>query len=238
MIDIADQYADTKTKNDYLAAALEFRLPYWDYYRPRDGPVNFPGVIDNGKTTSFNYDYRAPIIFTEAEVYARKPPNNSLEKMTSNPFSGFAFNSKTGTLSDTDWNSLDPSKNNLNRQQTNRNPWDPDKATDPSFVWTSTDRMNKKLNELRMDANRYLLDLVSQSYYKSYDVFASQGVPGGSGRSALKDPDHAKATRQAFNFSGSLESIHGLYHVLSGGAGHMGRVALAAYDPIFWFHHW
>jgi len=38
---------------------------------------------------------------------------------------------------------------------------------------------------------------------------------------------------------GSLEgSIHGNYHGLIGGPGHMGTPILAAFDPVFWFHHW
>lgn len=238
MVDIADQYTDAKIKDDYLAAALEFRLPYWDYYRARGGPINFPGVVDDGQLTEFDYDFKIPIIFTETEVYARKPPSNSLEKMTSNPFSSFAFKEATGTLSDEDWSYLDPSKAMLDKQQTNRHPWDPKNPTAASFAWTSTDRLNKTLNEFRMDANRYLLDLISQPYYKSYDIFATQGRPGGSGRSAPKDKVHPQASTNAFGSSGSLESMHGLYHGLCGSGGHMGRVAVAAYDPIFWFHHW
>ena len=35
----------------------------------------------------------------------------------------------------------------------------------------------------------------------------------------------------------SLESIHDSVHVDVGGIGHMGDPAVAAFDPIFWFHH-
>ena len=43
----------------------------------------------------------------------------------------------------------------------------------------------------------------------------------------------------------SIEALHGLIHGLCGGAtingtgyGHMAQVAVAAFDPIFWLHHW
>ena len=39
--------------------------------------------------------------------------------------------------------------------------------------------------------------------------------------------------------SGSLEgSIHGNYHNWIGGSGHMSHPSVAAFDPVFWFHHW
>jgi tyrosinase len=39
--------------------------------------------------------------------------------------------------------------------------------------------------------------------------------------------------------SGSLESIHGAYHFFIGGiSGHMSSVPIAAFDPVFWIHHW
>lgn len=37
---------------------------------------------------------------------------------------------------------------------------------------------------------------------------------------------------------GSLEDIHNYVHDYVGGAGHIGDPAIAAFDHIFWFHHW
>lgn len=43
----------------------------------------------------------------------------------------------------------------------------------------------------------------------------------------------------------SIENLHGLIHGVCGGAtingtgfGHMAQVEVAAFDPIFWLHHW
>ena len=38
---------------------------------------------------------------------------------------------------------------------------------------------------------------------------------------------------------GSIEALHGNYHILLGGAnGHMSHPSIAAFDPVFWLHHW
>jgi len=36
----------------------------------------------------------------------------------------------------------------------------------------------------------------------------------------------------------SLESIHNNLHGFAGGSGYLGHPATAAYDPLFWLHHW
>ena len=36
----------------------------------------------------------------------------------------------------------------------------------------------------------------------------------------------------------SLESSHDTVHNLVGGGGHMSNAGYAAFDPVFWLHHW
>lgn len=36
----------------------------------------------------------------------------------------------------------------------------------------------------------------------------------------------------------SLEFIHNNIHNFSGGMGYLGDPATAAFDPLFWLHHW
>lgn len=36
----------------------------------------------------------------------------------------------------------------------------------------------------------------------------------------------------------SLEGIHNNIHNFSGGSGYLGTPATAAFDPLFWVHHW
>lgn len=37
---------------------------------------------------------------------------------------------------------------------------------------------------------------------------------------------------------GSLEDIHNEIHDKTGGGGHMSALEVAAFDPVFWLHHW
>ncbi len=100
MIDTAKLFTGD-LKDQYILEALQFRLPFWDYFRPRGGPVEFPGVIDKG-TTTFDYDYSVPRVFTEKTLRVRRPPDNGIEEMDHNPFNYFDL-SKANTIPDKDW---------------------------------------------------------------------------------------------------------------------------------------
>ena len=85
--------------------------------------------------------------------------------------------------------------------------------------------LNKALNEIREDYVRLSLNFIENGIYDDYYVFAQQGA-------SVKDPQDGKTA------SGSLESIHNNYHDLLGTGGNMSYVETAAFDPIFWIHHW
>ena len=101
--------------------------------------------------------------------------------------------------------------------------------------------MNRVLNELRMDSNRLVLQMLENKAYSQYDVFACS-----SSRKPTVNPPSGntkKATKFVYGWpSGSIETLHGAYHVIVGGSpfpakqipgGHMGRVSVAAFDPVF-----
>lgn len=55
----------------------------------------------------------------------------------------------------------------------------------------------------------------------------------------------ARGTEMSLNAWDSLESIHNVLHAWCGGGGkdqlaygHMSWQSVAAFDPIFWLHHW
>lgn len=59
MLELAKTYTDSER---YLKAASEFRLPYWDYFRPRNFDTVFPGVTlgqdtETGEFVSLNDVY-------------------------------------------------------------------------------------------------------------------------------------------------------------------------------------
>jgi tyrosinase len=87
--------------------------------------------------------------------------------------------------------------------------------------------LNQALNVMREPYTDYSLNMMK--WYDKYSDFASNE----SNKSSFDE------TVKTISASGSIEGIHGQYHGLIGGtAGHMSQVPVAAFDPVFWFHHW
>ncbi len=97
-------------------------------------------------------------------------------------------------------------------------------------------RLNSVINELRMDSNRLVLTMMEDDIYNNFEIFATNA-------SSKRTPQKPVSTKNASKRpSGSLEAVHGFYHVMVGGyphqnkrigGGHMSRVSLAAFDPVF-----
>ena len=88
MYEIAKRFS---TPQRHIDAVKEFRLPYWDYYRPRDYYTQFPGITGqfDGSQTSYPFDFGAPQIFTLEKVMLRLP--NGKMKLEYNPLRTFWF---------------------------------------------------------------------------------------------------------------------------------------------------
>ncbi|KAF5681684.1 tyrosinase precursor (monophenol monooxygenase) [Fusarium circinatum] len=213
-------------KQKYKAAAKKFRLPYWDYFRPRGGPVTFPGVVD-GTTTTAPYDFHAPRIFTEKRVMVKRLPDNKLIKMP-NPFFQFEFDKSGSERIDWRYSKLD-----LNRLRDAKSRTCRHGGSEPE----NTILLNRLLNSVREDQTRVCLALIEDKAYSNFKAFSTDGV---------MDPnlDPIKALRSS---TGSIEGFHNDYHGHIGGfagdpkdklrGGHMGSVPVAGFDPIFWIHH-
>lgn len=67
--DIAADFSDPK----YQQAAQRFRLPYWDYLKPREHKTTtFNGAGGSG-TTSFPYNFDLPLVLTVDQVMVYQP---------------------------------------------------------------------------------------------------------------------------------------------------------------------
>lgn len=104
MLDVINAEFDASVRPKYLEAAKAFRLPYFDYFRPRGGNVVFGGiretkddVFQGKRLTSFPYDFTLPAIFNEKEVAVALPPLGKPDKMA-NPLYTFKFGSDSGAL--------------------------------------------------------------------------------------------------------------------------------------------
>lgn len=97
--------------------------------------------------------------------------------------------------------------------------------------------MNNSLNKIREDEMRACLSMIEQGGYSNFYAFSTAGV-------VIKgtDPDTSQILQEN---TGSVEGLHNNYHVYVGGfsgsdsnTGHMSCVPVAAFDPVFWIHHW
>lgn len=104
MTRIAEKFPD-KVKQMYRDKVSKFRLPYWDYFRPRaKRETKFPGITLPFGKTSFPYDFSIPRIFTEPKVMIRTPEKNELVLHDNLLFS---FRFPEGWILPEDWNALD-----------------------------------------------------------------------------------------------------------------------------------
>jgi hypothetical protein len=106
MLEKAKSYPDKADQEKYLAAANRWRLPYWDYHRPRGGKVTFPGVV-NGGTTGTNFHVNLPLIFTAPNIMVHEPGNKGLTPH-SNPFLSYNFpkTSSQDRIPDIQWETV------------------------------------------------------------------------------------------------------------------------------------
>jgi tyrosinase len=80
--------------------------------------------------------------------------------------------------------------------------------------------MNQDLNQEREGLVGTMFNLLTIGDYKDYRMFSN----------------HSTQSRLA---RGSVEGFHDQYHGIIGGfAGHMSYPPIAAFDPVFWLHHW
>ncbi|ETS85736.1 hypothetical protein PFICI_03761 [Pestalotiopsis fici W106-1] len=212
MLDIAEQFP-ASVRDTYVKAAEAFRFPYWDWHRPRGLEASFPGVTQEDNTTMSPYDFKVPRVFTERYIMVKQQSDNQLVQIN-NPFAYFEF--PRGGMSGTDFDI----RKDLARDRTKRYPVFSNESL-------AVQALNLTLNMARESKVQNIVDMITGP---GYDTFAAFGW--------TKPPTDTRKRYEDIQPSGSLECIHGSYHVCSGGTqGHMSEVLLAAFDPIFWFHH-
>ncbi|KAI9894687.1 MAG: hypothetical protein M1814_002043 [Vezdaea aestivalis] len=213
IMDIVEEFP-ASAKPKYKAAARLFRLPYWDYYRPRATGAKFPGIKGTGSTTGFDYDFYVPRAITLKKVMIRTPQEDKLE-LKENPLRFTQF--PKGVLTDNDWAALGGEGTLYSKDRTFRHITFDD-------LGGSTAQMNKATNMRREDNTRYMLSVMTADIYTTIETFCTD-----AGTSATEMDEIS---------SGSMEALHNDYHVIVGGAGgHMSNVPIAAFDPIFYLHH-
>jgi tyrosinase len=188
---IAQSVTDTMVQARLVAAAAQWRLPYWDWAINQSIPAEFASPT----------------------IQVLSIPDGDSTVSITNPFYAYKFNP------------IDPSFASL--------------GNDPNFeVWQTTLRQPTSSTSPRAksqenvansqlageDFKQLILDLFPTTLFEpdpwgQFSNHSWNSIPGDQGTLT------------------SLEGIHDMVHVDVGGAGHMGNVPVAAFDPIFWLHH-
>lgn len=106
MIEVAARYPEG-SRQRYNDAIKQWRLPYWDYHRPRGGAVTFPGVVDGNGSTDFAYHVNLPKIFEVKSLMVRTTAEDKLE-LFPNPLASFKFppEGNPTRILDEQWNNV------------------------------------------------------------------------------------------------------------------------------------
>ncbi|KAB2569580.1 Tyrosinase [Lasiodiplodia theobromae] len=215
--EIAKEFKDQK----YLEAAKQFRLPYWDYFKPRE-QKDIVFTRPNGTKATFPYDFRLPEVLKQDKLMVYRPGNEEQLGPMDNPLKSFRF-PKKGSIPLSQWQVMEDRAKaqgatfTLPQDHTVRH------AVDHGNGKDNFEELDTVLNKAREQMVIYMLNLLEVPNYGVYDYFATTGL-------ALEEPDPNAP-------SGSLEGFHDTYHGHIGGAGHMSRIPVAAFDPVFWLHH-
>ncbi|MCJ1404105.1 hypothetical protein MMC11_007330 [Xylographa trunciseda] len=222
MVKKAEEFVGEPMK--WKTAAEDFRLPYWDWLRPRAKQIGHivSGIGTNEKSGNpFDYIFDLPRILKEKKVMVYLPspgkPNEEKKlKSITNPLYSFSFEASTTKIPKDEWDSLNRDKYNqpvelISRDRTVRRPTVDLQDSDTLHV-------NDLLNKQRESNVIALLNLFVLETYSEYLRMSNHSATKGGG-------------------SGSIESLHDNYHNYLGGPAHMGDPRVAAFDPVFWFHH-
>ena len=106
----------------------------------------------------------------------------------------------------------------------------------------NTKVMSDTLNSGREARCSYSLDLLnSKPYMETWQVTTDNKLAQGqlfNVKLTKGIPFVDRQGTQRVQGSGSIEDLHNKFHVLIGGRGVMGNPLVAAFDPIFFIHHW
>lgn len=184
MAEIAERYPDD-VKGKYRQSLVKYRLPYWDYYRPRaQKPTRFPGITRPNGQTQFTYDYSIPQIFTNPTIMIRRTTDNKLAPFT-NPFWRYMFpSSQLGGFDARD-------KTNAAADAVNVGPNTVRYPSSSTDFDGSVNALNNRLNQTRESGNKQILDMIAD--YDHWEGFVTDQATTGT--------------------SGSLEGLHGNLHV-------------------------
>ncbi|KAB8269268.1 tyrosinase [Aspergillus minisclerotigenes] len=215
--EIVPSIQNTDRREEWKAAAKQWRLPYWDWALPQadTGKLGVPKLVDESRVQILKLDSQdLESVLNPLHKYTNRFGGRGVAMGDQRTLGGFAINYEE----EPEYNKCigtsrygDPSDESswANGVQNN---------TEITKAFTTHDWHGQR----SIAHNVYRI--LTEDYFKSYEPFSY---------TMYRNRPDLRAT----DFF-SLEMIHNYIHGWTGGShGHMSEVPVAAFDPIFWLHH-
>ncbi|KAK3069337.1 hypothetical protein LTR53_012400 [Teratosphaeriaceae sp. CCFEE 6253] len=249
MVSIARSYTDPAWQKTYLDACDRFKLPYWDVCMPRNKTSE--GATAKVKAANGNiWRWGFPKIFKTKDVFVRLPNSPTQLTLMPNPLYQFSFPKQVETHGGRDGRKLiDWNDAGLGWVQQSNSQWKFDASrfltdhtartptvasggeSDYAFLEEAIQLQTQVmatniwhlLNPEEVGVNLQTRERVFINQDKPWSVFAS----------------HAASRREfaAQSLEGWHDNIHNLVGSGKGKSGAMSDPSVAAFEPVFWFHH-
>ncbi|KAI1390406.1 uncharacterized protein F4822DRAFT_401841 [Hypoxylon trugodes] len=224
-------FNSAEEKKAWIKEANQFRLPYFNWARPKNFEIPHIYTINNIKIrVPKSHDgsnippelIENPLYRFQLRVGGKLTKMGDLPKpYTIEDTSGFPWSKCSGTSR---WGIVENTPESKWSQGINN--WPKANAAISSHTWEDP---NDKTDINNHTASELVYRILSSSYCKNFSSFASTAA----------QPEQINVWTEYL----SLEYVHnGLHDFIGGsslkdGAGHMSNVPVAAFDPIFYMHH-
>ena len=245
MHEIAQEYAVREGRSTYIEAAYRFRMPYFD-------PLMARVLIEHRKPHHWEWKCGAPAVLSACRVYVHKPGWGVLWDWIDNPLYQYKFPTVSHLDHTPKYAVSDPRLEFYKLWAPNGylprapRPY-PSNVIPPNLRTVRTPSEHGYSNHSRM-ADSFDIQVRPQgvslynvlSQERPYVEFATSTF-----RSDKRLGEHRTGMitgREGFN---SIEGFHDAIHTWAGKqspdgvvTGHMLKLEWAAFDPMFWLHHW
>ncbi|KAF0547081.1 Tyrosinase [Gigaspora margarita] len=213
--EIANKYPSDQ-KDKYIEAAKQLRHPYWDWADEKA----IKGVPDVFLTTTLEIN----------------TPNG--KQKIKNPLKSYTL---PVDLADPLPKGLNPNDANYTVPSVSYLPFTPKGYP---TVRHPNNKYEDQVDIMNINMSTYIQSVFRPGFYQmfhisDYSKFSNHGLTSSGGQLPDFNPGHPKPlNRLGFSHFASWETTHDGFHVVFGGTGgHITYVDIAAFDPIFSFHH-
>ena len=236
MVNKALKYSDETTRKSYLEACSRFRFPYWDPCIPRQ--LEGHHAHDSNHSSNLPHEFGIPKIVSSPKVFVRYPETPGELSEVDNPLYQYKFQEDFHYPNNPDSFWQHPSSNTL--------------IEDSSLEGTYRTIRAPNENGLQDDSyiNMYMQHHIQTDVGGSlYKVLTAPQRWTTFSNDVYDEEDAQRVKDKNRYIDHTVEGFHDNIHVFLGqgklglgkkekGSGHIGEPNYAAFDPLFWLHHW